>query len=87
MNRSLLLIICSILIAQPPSPQTLEGLKQKAIKNNKRQQKNKAFELELRQAQTLENNGMPDDAEKIYRNVLNKEPGYTRAFSKNSDKS
>ena len=69
-------------MAQPPSLQTLEDLKRKATKNIKKQQNNKAFELELRQAQTLENNGMPDDAERIYRNVLNKEPGYTRAFTK-----
>jgi tetratricopeptide (TPR) repeat protein len=82
MNKMLLFIIFSILVAQPPSPQTLEGLKHKATKNIKKQQNNKAFELELRQGQTLERSGMPEDAERIYRNVLRQDPGYTRAFTK-----
>ena len=69
-------------MAQPPSPQTLEDLKHKATKNIKKQQNNKAFELELRQGQTLERSGMPEDAERIYRNVLRQDPGYTRAFTK-----
>ena len=69
-------------MAQPPSPQTLEDLKRKATQKIKKNQNNKEFELELRQGQTLERNGMPDDAERIYRNVLNKDPGYTRAFTK-----
>jgi len=69
-------------VAQPPSPQTLEDLKHKATKNIKKQQNNKAFELELRQGQTLERSGMPEDAERIYRNVLRQDPGYTRAFTK-----
>ena len=69
-------------MAQPPSPQTLEDLKRKATQKIKNNQNNKEFELELRQGQTLERNGMPDDAERIYRNVLNKDPGYTRAFTK-----
>ena len=67
-------------MAQPPSPQTLEDLKRKATQKIKKN--NKEFELELRQGQTLERNGMPDDAERIYQNVLNKDPGYTRAFTK-----
>ena len=71
-----------MLVAQPPSLQTLENSKRKAKKNIKKQQNNKVFELELRQAHTLEKNGMPDDAERIYQNVLNKDPGYTRAFTK-----
>ena len=78
----LLFIILSIAVAQPPSPQTLEDLKHKATKNIKKQQNNKAFELELRQGQTLERSGMPEDAERIYRNVLRQDPGYTRAFTK-----
>jgi len=78
----LLFIIFSIAVAQPPSPQTLEDLKHKATKNIKKQQNNKAFELELRQGQTLERSGMPEDAERIYRNVLRQDPGYTRAFTK-----
>ena len=82
MNKILLLIILSILVAQPPSPQSLEDLKHKATKNIKKQQNNKAFELELRQGQTLERSGMPEDAERIYRNVLRQDPGYTRAFTK-----
>ena len=82
MNRMLLFIIFSIAVAQPPSPQTLEDLKHKATKNIKKQQNNKAFELELRQGQTLERSGMPEDAERIYRNVLRQDPGYTRAFTK-----
>ena len=69
-------------MAQPPSPQTLEDLKRKATQKIKKNQNNKEFELELRQGQTLERNGMPDDAERIYQNVLNKDPGYTRAFTK-----
>ncbi len=69
-------------MTQPPSPQTLEDLKRKATQKIKKNQNNKEFELELRQGQTLERNGMPDDAERIYRNVLNKDPGYTRAFTK-----
>ena len=69
-------------MAQPPSPQTLEDLKRKATQKIKKNQNNKEFELELRQGQTLERNGMPEDAERIYRNVLNKDPGYTRAFTK-----
>ena len=69
-------------MAQPPSPQTLEDLKRKATQKIKKNQNNQEFELELRQGQTLERNGMPDDAERIYRNVLNKNPGYTRAFTK-----
>ena len=78
----LLFIIFSILVAQPPSPQTLEDLKRKATKNIKKQQNNKAFELELRQGQTLERSGMTEDAERIYRDVLRQDPGYTRAFTK-----
>ena len=69
-------------MAQPPSPQTLEDLKRKATQKIKKNQNNKEFELELRQGQTLERNGMLDDAERIYQNVLNKDPGYTRAFTK-----
>ena len=69
-------------MAQPPSPQTLEDLKRKATQKIKKNQNNKEFELELRQGQTLERNGMPDDAERIYQNVLNKDPGYTPAFTK-----
>ncbi len=69
-------------MTQPPSPQKLEDLKRKATQKIKKNQNNKEFELELRQGQTLERNGMPDDAERIYRNVLNKDPGYTRAFTK-----
>ena len=69
-------------MAQPPSPQTLEDLKRKATQKIKKNQNNKEFELELRQGQTLEKNGIPDDAERIYQNVLNKDPGYTRAFTK-----
>ncbi len=71
-----------MVVAQPPSVQTLEDLKRKATKNIKKQQNNKEFELELRQGQTLERSGMPDDAERIYRNVLSQDPGYTRAFIK-----
>ena len=82
MNRILLLIIFSILVAQPKSTQTLEDLKRNATKNIKKQQNNKAFELELRQGQTLERSGMPDNAERIYKNVLKQDPGYTRAFTK-----
>ena len=81
MNK-ILFIILSILVAQPPSLQTLEDLKHKATKNIKKRQKNKAFESELRQGQSLERNGMPEDAERIYRNVLRQDPGYTRAFTK-----
>ncbi len=69
-------------MAQPPSLQALEDLKRKATQKIKKNQNNKEFELELRQGQTLERNGMPDDAERIYQNVLNKDPGYTRAFTK-----
>tara|TARA_B110000196_G_scaffold57694_1_gene47792 strand:- start:1460 stop:3334 length:1875 start_codon:yes stop_codon:yes gene_type:complete len=82
MNKYLVFILISMLMAQPPSPQTLEDLKRKATQKIKKNQNNKEFELELRQGQTLERNGMPDDAERIYRNVLNKDPGYTRAFTK-----
>ena len=82
MNRILLLIIFSILVAQPKSTQTLEDLKRNATKNIKKQQNNKAFELELRQGQTLERSGMPDNAERIYKNVLKQDPGYTRAFTR-----
>ena len=71
-----------MLVAQPKSPQTLEDLKRNATKNIKKQQNNKEFELELRQGQTLERSGMPDDAERIYRNVLKQDPAYTRAFTK-----
>ena len=82
MNKYLVFILISMLMAQPPSPQTLEDLKRKATQKIKKNQNNKEFELELRQGQTLERNGMPEDAERIYRNVLNKDPGYTRAFTK-----
>ena len=51
-----------MLVAQPQSHQTLEELKRKATKNIKKQQNIKAFEVELRQAQTLEKNGMPEIA-------------------------
>ena len=71
-----------MLVAQPPSPQTLDDLKRKATQNIKKQQNNKEFELELRQGQTLERSGMPNDAERIYRNVFSQDPGYTRAFTK-----
>jgi tetratricopeptide (TPR) repeat protein len=81
MNK-ILFIILSILVAQPPSLQTLEDLKHKATKNIKKRQKNKTFESELRQGQSLERNGMTEDAERIYRNVLRQDPGYTRAFTK-----
>ena len=71
-----------MLIAQPKPPQTLEDLKRKATQNIKKNQNIKEFEIELRQGQTLERNGLPDDAERIYKNVLNQDPGYTRAFTK-----
>ena len=71
-----------MLMAQPKPPQTLEDLKRKATQNIKKNQNIKEFEIELRQGQTLERNGLPDDAERIYKNVLNQDPGYTRAFTK-----
>ncbi|MBT5078773.1 MAG: tetratricopeptide repeat protein [Candidatus Marinimicrobia bacterium] len=76
MNKHIIFIFISMLMAQPKPPQTLEDLKRKATQNIKE------FEIELRQGQTLERNGLPDDAERIYKNVLNQDPGYTRAFTK-----
>ncbi|MBT7378070.1 MAG: tetratricopeptide repeat protein, partial [Candidatus Marinimicrobia bacterium] len=82
MNKHIIFIFISMLIAQPKPPQTLEDLKRKATQNIKKNQNIKEFEIELRQGQTLERNGLPDDAERIYKNVLNQDPGYTRAFTK-----
>ncbi|MBT5955955.1 MAG: tetratricopeptide repeat protein, partial [Candidatus Marinimicrobia bacterium] len=82
MNKHIIFIFISMLMAQPKPPQTLEDLKRKATQNIKKNQNIKEFEIELRQGQTLERNGLPDDAERIYKNVLNQDPGYTRAFTK-----
>jgi len=82
MNKIFLFILCTLILAQPPTPQVLEELKRNAVQAKKMRQNKNEFEKELRQGHTLEQNGMTKEAEQIYKNVLSKEPGYTRAFTK-----
>ena len=82
MNKIIVIILMSISMAQPPSLQSLENLKNKATKNIKKQKNNKAFELELQQGQALERSGMTEDAERIYKNILRQDAGYKHAFNK-----
>jgi len=82
MNRIFIFILSTIILAQPPTPQALAELKRNAIQAKKMRLNINQFEKELRQGHTLEQNGMTEDAERIYKNILSNDPGYTRAFTK-----
>ncbi len=64
----------------PLKPSSLEDLKQKAKNSQKLNDKNKEFEAQIRQAKTLQRSGMAEEAEHLFRQVLKKDAGYTRAF-------
>ncbi len=75
MNKIILSIIFLILNPLYSNAQKIKPIKK--IKSN-----NRMFENDIKQAQSLEKNGLSKEAEKIYRNILNQDPTYRRAFRK-----
>ena len=81
MIKFLFFIIYSFLIAQNQSPQKINDFRNNTFAKPSSIKQNQ-FKKEIRQAEVLERNGMMNEAENIYKDILTKNPGYIPAFKK-----
>ncbi len=81
MIKFLFFIIYSFLIAQNQSSQKINDFRNNTFAKPSSIKQNQ-FKKEIRQAEVLERNGMMNEAENIYKDILTKSPGYIPAFKK-----